>query len=127
MNDLEFNHDGFLVTFPVWILTTPDSLIVEEDGRTCHFSENPVFFSITLDGVRCMLVFTDEDLAQRHIEENKLVSCVPCALRDNIQLMGFLRLAEDKVPLVAFDVPGPKKQFRHLNTKDFIKQMEGYS
>ncbi|HEY2786116.1 MAG TPA: hypothetical protein VGJ05_14200 [Fimbriiglobus sp.] len=57
----------FLVKFPIWIQVTKDSFVTGPLPFTKVLGDHPDINTGTHDGRRFVPVFTDEDLAERHL------------------------------------------------------------
>jgi hypothetical protein len=93
----------YVLTWPVWLLTTEDSLVRDQQGKPTGFTERPGF-DVVREGNKARLVaFTDEDLANRYIARHK-APWVKAAFETPRELCAWLRsAANDGVTHVLFD------------------------
>ncbi len=93
----------FVITWPVWLLTTEDSIERDELGTPIGLKERPGF-DILKEGDKARLIaFTDKDLADRYLSRHK-AKWVKVSFDDPERFTRWLRsFAQAGVTSVLFD------------------------
>jgi hypothetical protein len=93
----------FAITWPVWFLVTPDSVIRDENGVPTGLTSQPSFDG-SLDGEKYrLLAFTDSDLADRYVARHN-AEWVKVAMNSPEELLKWLySFARQGVTHLLFD------------------------
>ena len=96
--------DEFIISWPVWLVATGDSVERDERGRPVELKRRPAFRIAKKDDLVAVHVFTDEDLADRYVRASGDPSLVTVSPDTRELLVRWLRrLAENGVNHVLFD------------------------
>lgn len=113
----------FALTFPTWIIVDRDSVHIDSTCRLVKFGSKARVWFIQVDGKDCLPIFTDDDLAQRHMRENAVPNGLaialenPKQLRETLSNLGFSHWALD---------PGRQgTQVRSFDVQELIAQLGG--
>lgn len=90
----EYADDDFIFGLPLWfVVAEPATRLAPEGHRDLVDRQAGVFCGGMVDGKRCVLIFTDEDLAERHARQQP--GCVPLGCNN---APAFIELLEGYYP-----------------------------
>jgi hypothetical protein len=96
----------YTITWPLWLLTTEDSIVRDEQGVPVGLTARPGFDAIR-DGDKCRLIaITDQDLAERYVTRHK-AKWVPVSFNSPDNFVEWLESLEDEGVTSVFFDPEP--------------------
>jgi hypothetical protein len=97
---------NFLFTLPLWFILDRAGLELDDEAGMATPGQEMNFYTIEgTDQEPCVALFTDEDLAQRFVDETTSQAVV-AALDTPEQLLETLSIFARQCPYVAFDASG---------------------
>jgi hypothetical protein len=122
---IPMSDSEFVVSFPSWIIVAADSIAAHETGKLARLKPKAKVYFLQVEGQSCLPIFTDNDLANRHIRENKIEGSVLLALRDGKHLLeNLVWLRTQGTVFVGFDPPPRPGQFRYHEIGKLISELE---
>jgi len=102
---------SFVITGPVWVLVERDSVKLDDQLRIKVCGESSGILRVTTSIGSAVLVFTDQDLAERHAKIVGEANITPATFDTPGHFFMFLRWMEKTLdtPYVLFD-PGDKSR-----------------
>jgi len=66
MDEESIDNDAFVITQPVWVLVERGSVAIDDQSRMVSCGDSAVILAAGLPQGSTVLLFTDQDLAERH-------------------------------------------------------------
>jgi hypothetical protein len=106
----------FAVTYPIWGLAGPNSVVLDPDGTTARFVKGAVLHLVEVDGNKCCPVFTDDNLVQRYVQKYNLNGWRGIGLGSAAQLIMYLSaIKKAGFQYVAVDPGEAQSRYRDID------------
>jgi hypothetical protein len=108
---------AFHVTWPVWVVTTEDSIERDEHGKPVRLKIPIDLATYQKDDIHALRAFTDDDLADRYVQSRNDPRLVAVTPNTGAEFVSLLRtFAKRGVNSVVFDLtPGAVGRFFPLD------------